>query len=220
MFPVLLGSTALIAAALWPSSSSEQYGAAQWGPPKPTNVGYGLMTAVKDLGNAIAKYPRLMSVMGPVLTQMEMHHNEVGEPGYLRGFAIQLTDPAPPPNTPLLQWPTSHQNLELLEAIAVLVGLRNGLQPAFGVIRQPGIPDTFVVGFTTTPNVFWTGPIAMLPSPAKARQLTQILGGRRPGFDPAFTARQTMVAARNVRMPRFKKPRIGRVRFPSAKRHS
>jgi len=197
MIPVILGATALVAAALWgKTDTEEQYGVAQWTPQTDIQVGPGFASAVKDLGNTIAKYPALMEALGPILTQVDLRQNQQGEPGFLRGFAIRLTSPPPPPGTPISKEPQDRQNLKLLEALTVLVGLRHGLAPSFGTIDIPGQPKTFVFGFTTTPNVFWTGEYAMFPSPDKARRIAKEIGGRRPGFDPRYMAEKSLAKAR------------------------
>lgn len=218
MFPVLLGSTALIGYALFGDQSQpERYGIAQWGPPKPTHVGPGFMAAVKDLGNTAGKYPLLQKVLGPIFSQMELNQNQVGQPGYLRGFPVTIGGLSG--RMPLSQMPEAHQALKLLESLAVIVGLRHGIQPSYGVIKHADGTQTIVVGYSTTPNVFWTGEIAMFPTPQEARQILRDIGGRLPGFDPGYIARQTVAKAQRISMPTAGKSR-GRVRFrlPSLKR--
>ena len=219
MIPVLVGSAALISYALFGETSPpEHYGVAQWGPPKPTHVGPGFMAAVKDLGNAAGKYPLLKKVLGPIFGQVELTHNELGQPGYLRGFPVTIGKLSGG-RIPLSQQPETHQALKLLESLAVIVGLRHGIQPSYGTIKHADGTQTIVVGYSTTPNAFWTGEIALFPSPEESRQILRDIGGRLPGFDPGYLAKQTMEKARKISIPtsgRGRRP--GRFRLPSLKR--
>lgn len=195
MLPVLFGAASLGLAAL-SQGEKERSRVMQMGPPRPDHVGPGFMAAVKDLGETAGKYPLLEQVMGPIFSQIELHHNEIGEPGYMRGFPINI--PRVPEGTPVGTRNLERDALDLLQALAVLVGQRHGLEATMGVVKLPNGDQTIVTGFTTTPAVFWTGEIAMMPSLEEARQISRTLGGRSsglPGFNPGRVVRRVTAKA-------------------------
>lgn len=69
------------------------------------------------------------------------------------------------------------------------------------------------------PHVPWTGEVALFPTPQEARQILRDLGGRLPGFDPGYIAKQTIAKARHISISTSGRGRfLGRFRFPSLKR--
>ncbi len=201
MVPVLVGAAGL---ALWAlctpqKSNMEAYGVGQISTATPAGIGPGFLAAVKNLGNTAAKFPSLMHRLGPIFQQVDVTRGEAGEPGFLRGFAIPIGDAQ------------SGFDLELLQALAVVVGRRHGLLPSWGRIMLPS-GEIRVVGFTTTPGIFWDGADGGFPLPGDAKKIVQRIGGRRPGFDPAHSLRTAAVAAKGVRLPKVKMPRLGKRR--------